>query len=275
LSTTTGPARGPLLITPHRAPEELFGLGPIEVAGDTAHGSMLTAPWMTDADGRPAAGMLGVLLDDVVGQPTLTARPDGTWPVTTELSVDVLAALPVDGTVLVARSELLTGHDHVGTARGEVRGPAGGLLALATVATHYVPGVPDAGAGDRAAPAEVAVPRGRRLHEALGGALDARPPHSAVLEVPPGAALANAGGRGHGGVLAALADVVAAAAVADHDRPLRTTGLRVAYLRPAVLDGPLRLTATVVHRGRATALTRVDLVGGDGRLCAAATVTAR
>jgi acyl-coenzyme A thioesterase PaaI-like protein len=41
------------------------------------------------------------------------------------------------------------------------------------------------------------------------------------------------------GLLAALADVVTAA-VADHDRALRTTGLRVAYLRPAVLDGPLR-----------------------------------
>jgi uncharacterized protein (TIGR00369 family) len=269
---TAGPARGELLITPHRPAEELFGLGPIEVSGDTARGSMTTVAWMTDAAGRPSAGMLGVLLDDVVGQATLTARPEGCWPVTTELSIDVLGGLPADGTVLVAESELLVGGERAGTARGEVRGPAGRLLAVATVTTHYVPGIP--AFADEPSPAPSAPPFARHLHEALCAVLEVRPGGGAVIELPPGPAVENAGGRGHGGVLAAVADVVAAAAVDDEEAPLRTTGLRVAYLRPAVLDGPLVLTASVVHRGRSTALTRVDVLGGDGRVCAAASVTA-
>jgi uncharacterized protein (TIGR00369 family) len=272
MSTTTGSARGPLLITPHRPAEELFGLGPIEVSGDTARGSMTTAAWMTDAAGRPSAGMLGVLLDDVVGQATLTARPDGCWPVTTELSIDVLISPPADGTVLVAESELLVGGERAGTARGEVRDPVGHLLALATATTHYVSGVPEL--GREPAPAPSVPPSSSHLHGALHGVLDTRPDDGAVLELPPGPTVENAGGRGHGGVLAALADVVAAAAVDDHGAPLRTTGLRVTYLRPAVLDGPLRFTASTVHRGRTTALTRVDVTRADGRLCAAASVTA-
>lgn len=271
--TTTGWARGAQLITPHRAAEEFFGLGPIEVAGDTARGTMRTAGWMTDAAGRPAAGMLGVLLDDVVGQATLNARPDGCWPVTTELSIDVLAALPVDGTVLTATSELLVGDEHTGTARGEVRAPDGQLLAVAVVATHFTAGTPDLDGDPAPSPSVPSTPE--HLHEALHADLRPGPDGCAVLELPPGPTVANAVGMGHGGVLAALADVTAAAAVAHGDQPpLRTTALRVTYLRPAVLDGSLTLEARAVRRGRTTALTRVDVTRGDGRLCAVASVTA-
>lgn len=266
----TGPARGELLITPHRAAEELFGLGPVEVDGDTAWATMRTAGWMTGPDGAPAAGMLGVLFDDVVGQATLTARPDGHWPVTTELSVDVVAPLSVDGTLLTATSRLLAAGPEVGTAQGEVRAPDGAVLAVATVSTHYVPGVPDTAGSAPAA----AVPRGDHVHEVLGGMLESDPGHRATLVVPPGPTVGNVTGSGHGGVLAALAEVVAAAAVRDDRHPLRTQGLRCVYLRPAVLDGPVRVEAHVVRRGRASALTRVEVTGGDGRLCTAATVTA-
>lgn len=263
----------PLLITPHRAPEELFGLGPVEVDGDRARATMGTAGWMTLPDGAPCAGMLGVLLDDVVGQATLTARPDGRWPVTTELSIDVVGDLPVDGTILTAESRLLAAGPGKGSARGEVRGPEGDVLAVATLTTRYVPGVPDLD-GDRTALPPVRPGSGQRLHEVLGATVECTPGQEAVLVLPPGPAVGNVAGHGHGGVLAAAADVVAAAAVADGVRPLRTGGLRVAYLRPVVLDGPAHLRASVLHRGRATSLTRVDVTGGDGRLCAAATVTA-
>ncbi|GLZ48126.1 hypothetical protein Acsp06_43110 [Actinomycetospora sp. NBRC 106375] len=268
----TIPVRGPLLITPRGTPEVLFGLAPVEADGDVARGSMRTAPWMTDARGRPCAGMVGVLVDDVVGQATLTARPDAHWPVTTELSVDVVSELPADGTVLTAESRLLAAGARTGSARGEVRDASGAVVAVATVAVQYVPGVPElteaADGGDGTAAS------GRRLPDVLGATVGSRPGRDARLTAPPGPALANTAGHGHGGVLAALADVVAAAAVADDARPLRTAGLRVAYLRPAVLDGPMCLDARVVHRGRTSALTRVDVVGGDGRQCAAATVTA-
>lgn len=261
--------RGALLITPRRAPEMLFGLGPIEVADDTARGRMRTAEWMTDAGGRPAAGMLGVLVDDVVGQATLTARPDGCWPVTTELSVDVLDDLPTDGSTLEATSELLAGGARSAVARGEVRGSSGRLLAVATVATVYVRGVPEIGDVH-----EHRTPSVRHLHDAFAGDLRVRSNGRTQLRVPPGPFVENATGRGHGGVVAALTDVVAAAAVADNERPpLRTSGLRITYLRPLVLDGPLTFTATVLHRGRRTSSTQVEVTGHDGRLCAAASVT--
>lgn len=117
-------------------------------------------------------------------------------------------------------------------------------------------------------------PRGGAGGEVLGGALETDPGQGALLVVPPGPALGNVSGHGHGGVLAALADVVAAAAVHDDRYPLRTRGLRAVYLRPAVIDAPVRLEARVLHRGRASALTRVDITGGDGRLCTVASVTA-
>ncbi|HEY2222856.1 PaaI family thioesterase [Actinomycetospora sp.] len=267
------PTTGPQLITPHLAAEALFGLAPVHAEGRTATGSMRTEAWMTDASGRPSAGMLGVLVDDVVGQAALTARPDGCWPVTTELSIDVLDDLPADGSTLTATGELLAAGERTGTARGEVRGPSGRLLAVATVATQYVPGVPDVGGEATAAPP---LPSStRHLHEAVHGLLERGATGCAALEVPRSPALENVTGRGHGGVLVALGDVVAAAAVADEERPpLRTSGLRITFLRPAVLDGALSLTARCVHRGRSTALTRVEVTGGDGRLCAAATITA-
>ncbi|HEY2195124.1 MAG TPA: PaaI family thioesterase [Actinomycetospora sp.] len=270
--TTTGRSRGEQLVTPHRPAEALFGLGPIEVAGDTARGHMRTAGWMTDAAGRPSAGMLGVLLDDVVGQATLNARPEGCWPVTAELSIDVLAGLPVDGTVLTATSELLVGGERTGSARGEVRDPAGRLLALAVVTAHYTDGAPDLSRTPPPAPS----PRtGAVLHEALQATLGVGADARVLVTLPPGPTAENAAGMGHGGVLAALADVAAAATFAREDQPpLRTTALRVTYLRPAVLDDVVTFEARAVRRGRSTGLARVDIVGGDGRLCAVASVTA-
>jgi acyl-coenzyme A thioesterase PaaI-like protein len=206
--------RAPALVTPHRPAEELFGLAPIRVDGDTASGGMRTAAWMTDAAGRPSAGMLGVLCDDVVGQTTLTARPDGCWPVTTELSIDVLDVLPVDGTVLTATGELLVAGERTAAARGEVRDPSGRLLALAVVTTHYASGTPEL-TGE--VPPGSSRPAAARLHEAVGATLDEGPDRPARITVPPGPTMENAAGRGHGGVIAALADVTAAAAVARHD----------------------------------------------------------
>src|SRR6476660_6523591 len=54
---------------------------------------MDVGPWLV-VDGRPAAGSLGVLMDDVLGQAVIVGRPGGHWAVTTELAVDVCAPLP-------------------------------------------------------------------------------------------------------------------------------------------------------------------------------------
>lgn len=76
-------------------------------------------------------------------------------------------------------------------------------------------------------------------------------------------------GSAHGGAIASLIDMAAACALltvlAEHES--RTTlDLSVHYLAPA--RGELTATATVRRRGGRTAVIDVEVVAGDGSLCA-------
>ena len=83
----------------------------------------------------------------------------------------------------------------------------------------------------------------------------------------------------HGGILAAVADVVASTAVltitpADHD--VVTADLHVSYLRPVAVDaGDLHPVGTVVHHGRTQANAVVELTDRHGRLLLRAAATCR
>lgn len=259
------------LISPHGLPERLFSLGELVVDGPSASGSMRTAPWMCHDDGRPAAGLLGVVLDVVVGQPTLATRPEDTWPVTTELSIDVARTPELDGRPVLVDGELAAADDVIAMSQGAARDASGALLATAVARTRYTPGVPDlAAAGTR----ELPVVGTTSIRATWGGDLDVAPDGTGCLQVPPSPSMLNAAGNVHGGVLVCLADVLATAVVDRPDAPaLATAAVRVTYLRPGSATGPLALTARTRHRGRATALVDVEAVGGDGRLCALGRVT--
>jgi uncharacterized protein (TIGR00369 family) len=262
-------------VTPIGVPEQVFGLGPIEIVGAGARSTMTVAGWMHGEDGRPTPGPLGLLVDDVVGQATLCACPAGRWPVSTEISIDVVAPMPGPGTVLEASSSLAGADANSGTGRGEVR-TADGVLALGTVWTRTTPATPGpAAVGLDAAPALAHAAASSTATSLLGATLATDDDGRTAMTLPPGPVVANATGNGHGGVLTCAAEITATAAVHDPEHPLVTSGLRVTFLRPAVLDGGLTLTADVVHRGRALSLVHVAVTRADGRRCATASVVGR
>ncbi len=248
-----------LLLTPHGGPERLFRVGPVTVDGDVVRLSIATGPWLHDGDARPAAGALGVLLDDLLGQAVIVHRPDGCWAVTTELAIDVCGPLPADGGLLEAEAQLVSRDDAGGLSRGTVRAADGTEVAVGTTWSHFVPGVPEAvfhgvygpPPSDRSAGSLA------ELVGVVGQVLPGRPE------------LLNPRGFVHGGVLACAAEMTARRAVSG----LATASLRVAYVRPAV--APVVLTPTVRHGGRSLAVVDVEARGADDRICAIATVGLR
>jgi uncharacterized protein (TIGR00369 family) len=263
VSSTVG--RSELLLTPHGGPEELFRTGPVTVDGGVARLTMATGPWLHDGDGRPAAGALGVLLDDLLGQAVIVHRPAGSWAVTTELTIDVGGPLPADGSRLDADAEPVSVDDAGGLSRGTVRAADGSVVAVGTTWSRFVPGVPRSVLDGAYGPASVRRGAGS-LPELLGvGWADG------VLVLPDRPDLVNPAGRVHGGVVACAAECAARRAVARSG--LATASLRVTYVRPAV--APVVLTPTVLHGGRSLAVVEVLARGADARTCAIATVGLR
>ncbi len=79
----------------------------------------------------------------------------------------------------------------------------------------------------------------------------------------------------HGGAIAALADTVAATAIHTLMEPedkMVSIEMKVNYLAP-VTKGRIVAYAKVIHKGRKTAVTDVEIKNSDGELCAKSIVT--
>lgn len=254
----------PVLITPHGGPEALFRLGQIEVddaaAPATSAASMEAGPWLI-VGGRPAAGSLGVLMDDVLGQAVLVGRPEHHWAVTTELTVDLCAPLPSAGR-LHAVGELVSVDAAGGIARGTVRDDAGHLVAVGTTWSRFIPYLPDGVRSGARAVAHAA--SGPAPHELLDYTDDA-------IVIDARAEFGNPGGVVHGGVLMWVAELAARRLVGPG--PLHTASIRTAYVRPAV--APVTAVARIVHGGRTFTVVEAVARARDGRPCTLATVTLR
>lgn len=264
-AVTSTVGRAELLRTPRGGPEKLFRIGPLTVDGGVVRLSMGTGPWLHDGDGRPAAGALGVLFDDVVGQSLIVNRPAGCWAVTTELAIDIGGPLPADGPPLHADAEAVSVDAAGGLGRGVARAADGAMVAVATAWTRFVHGVPESVIAGSYGPAAV-----RCGAASLSELIGADSSGGAVV-LPDRPDLVNPAGRVHGGVVACGAECAARRAVAGSG--LATASLRVAYVRPAV--APVEFIPTVLHGGRSLAVVEVVAHGGDGRTCAIATVGLR
>ena len=79
------------------------------------------------------------------------------------------------------------------------------------------------------------------------------------------------GGSVHGGVLAAMVDIVMLAAMFAERRtgevPAGTADLNITYLRPAQ-GKRIFADATVMKRGRQLSMVEISIVDEDDRLCA-------
>lgn len=276
---TAGPVptgRPPLLLCPPSGPDRLYRVGPLRILDDlpnregaghlgpAVEATQAAGPWCTGPDGRPGLGSLGVLLDAVLGQATINARPDGHWPVTTEMALDLLAPLPATGTLTV-RAWPVHAAGLTVLSRGELRGPDGGLLGIGTEWGRFIPEVP-AVDGD---PVPGPGPDGD-----AAAVLGLAPGPDGVLRLAPSAALGNERGTVHGGVLAAACEIAAVAALpGPAGRPHRTASLHVTYLRPADTTEVNTVPAEVVHGGRSFGVVRTAVLRPDGKPAAAATVT--
>ncbi|GAB4323149.1 MAG: hypothetical protein Kow0010_04340 [Dehalococcoidia bacterium] len=110
------------------------------------------------------------------------------------------------------------------------------------------------------------------LHRALGITLEERRPDYARICLRTGpVTIGGVGGSVHGGVLAAMVDIVILAAMFSRPiegaTPAGTADLGITYLRPA-LTKHVYAEATVVKRGRQLNLIEVSILDENGTLCA-------
>jgi uncharacterized protein (TIGR00369 family) len=110
------------------------------------------------------------------------------------------------------------------------------------------------------------------LHRAMGlRLLELRPGFARVAMRTSEFTVGGIGGSVHGGLLAALVDIVMLQAVMTvirpNERPAGTADLNITYLRPA-LGEEVSAEATVIRKGRHLAVTEVSILGPKGELCA-------
>lgn len=110
------------------------------------------------------------------------------------------------------------------------------------------------------------------LYRQLGLKLEeARPGFARVSMATSPLTLGGIGGSVHGGLLAALVDVVMLEAMfptfEENDQPAGTADLNITYLRPALGERVIA-EATVLRKGKTLAVTEVEILDGAGNLCA-------
>jgi acyl-coenzyme A thioesterase PaaI-like protein len=235
-------------------PEALFRLGEITASEDGVYGgSMAVGPELTVV-GRTPAGVLAVLVDDVLGFAIVEDVPSGRWSVSAEIAMDVLAPLPTTGTLHVeARLDHVDGLG--GLSTGRVTTGDGALVALCRQRGRFVAAPPDL------------------VEEGSWGAPVAAGDLERLLAIRDGVplratdVLANEGGSLHGGISMFASELVAAAVAPD----LVTASVHITYTRVIPLGTEVTWRTDVVHRGRT--LTVVDVQGlVEDRVCTSARV---
>jgi len=115
------------------------------------------------------------------------------------------------------------------------------------------------------------------LHRALGIKLEeVRPGFARIVMETGSLTLGGIGGSVHGGLLAAMVDIVMLEALSATRQPgdqfAGTAELNISYLRPA-LGKCVFAEATVIKKGRSLAVSEVSIIDDQGRTCARARAT--
>ena len=244
-------------------PETLFGVDDVASVAGSVVGSMPTGVPFTGPDGRPALGALGVLVDDVLGYAIIDSLAPGSWSVSTEIWIDLLAPLPADASRVHADARAVQAGSF---ATGRVVDADGRLLAECRERGREIADVPDAVDG----PPPVELPAGAAgLAELIG--LRPEGDHF-VLHVTP--VLGNPRHMLHGGV-SLCASELAATYSRQADAPhLMTSSLHIVHTRPVPSGARMEFHVTSSHAGRSLWIS--DVVGSvEGRPCTLARVSAQ
>ena len=303
---------GPLPPIAESGPERTFAVARSFLEGEEVVSSMPSGPWLCGPAGFPPGGVLGVLIDDVLGFAIIKDRPEALWTVSAEISADLVGQLPADGSVIHARGRGLHTGRHGGFAAGTITDSAGRLIAVCRQHGRWIttmpenPGTPtgplpaepaglvlpaeQAGLVPPAEPAGLVPPAGhagpvqaRRRRTApqpamapdLATLLGARlqaTEGGAELELQVTPEVANPLGNLHGGISFIACDLVAQAALHAARGPAQTASIRVSYPRPVPAGSTARFEARLLHQGRGLGIVSVTGTAGGGKPCVMATI---
>jgi uncharacterized protein (TIGR00369 family) len=283
VNTEGAPARPGRVVT-ENGPERSLDISRSAVVGDDVVASMASGPWLNGPAGSPPGGVLGVLVDDILGFAIVRGRPAGRWSVSAEISLDLTGPVPADGSRIEARGRNVHSGRHGGLSVGTVHDASGAVIALCRQHGRWVatapgnppgnpltppePGTTADGPGPSrppwSPPASLAALLGTQAEPTEGGAL-------LDLAVTPG--LTNPLGNLHGGITLAACDVLAQAALLAAGGPTQTASVHVAYPRPVPLGATPRFEARVLHRGRSLGIVRVTATVDGMKPCAVAMIT--
>jgi uncharacterized protein (TIGR00369 family) len=256
--------------TAEGGPERLFRLRRIRAEDSRILGSMTTGPWLTGTDAVPRAGALGVLVDNVLGNAIIANHRDGRWSVSTEIGIDVVGAIPVDGTTLHARARSVEVDATGGLALGEVVDASGKVIAHCRQRGRFVDPRP------RASPNGGGRPTAEIAHASdlmsLIGTVALMTEDDDSLELMSAPSLANPLGNLHGGISLCVSEWLGARALGRFPRPRATASVHVAYVRPIPVGHQVRYTTDVVHAGRTFGVAHVAGRNEAGKVCTVATV---
>jgi acyl-coenzyme A thioesterase PaaI-like protein len=240
-------------------PEALLRIGELRFDADgTVSADMPIGPELRGPDGAVPVGALGVLLDDAMGYAINAAF--GSWSISTDLSVEMVAGLDGVDTVRVDAtvSELRDGRAY---ARGTVLDGAGRVLGFGSQRGRVVLESPPPAGSVPAAPAE---PMG--LLELFGAAVRVV---DGTLEATVGPELTNPRGNLHGGMGFCLTDLAAGTALPA--LPV-TESIRTSFVRGVPGGTVLQLHTDVAYAGRTLGVVRVDARDATGRTYLTSTV---
>ena len=234
-------------------PEALLRMGELTVEDGVYRGWMPVGPWIA-VRRRTPAGALAVLVDDLLAYAITEDLPGGRWSVSTEITVDVLRAMPTSGR-LFAKAQQVRADRQGGFATGTVNDESGRLLAVCTQRGRFIRApeglVEEGGWGGP--------PRPGDLERLLAVRADVPMPTTDVL--------ANEADHLHGGVAMFASDLVAGSLAPD----LVTASIHIAYTRGIPIGSSVVWRTSVRHPGRSLTIVDVDGVVDDA-VCTTARV---
>jgi uncharacterized protein (TIGR00369 family) len=255
--------------------EVKFGLRNCVGSGNERHCDVLLGPWSRNKQGQPQSGVIVTALDHVMGQIIFSQRRAGWWSVTSQITVDFLAPVPVL-TRLRAGAGATMVDTTGGYARGQLCDEHGKPLATGSAWLHHRPA-----SFDPVAPREAASTTTSSMccptmtiddylgveHASRDGAV--------LLTMSEPSQWTNFMGFVHGGVWACLVEMAASRAVEQHNPALAPAGLHTIFLRPGRGDAPITVRADIQRVGSTSAV--VDVLGraAGGAVCTRSTVTYR
>lgn len=263
------------LVSPLSDPDILFGVRKAKATpGHHVQQEMKTTEWMLADDGTLCISSICVFADSAFGNAIVLGRPNGYWPVTTELSLDVGGHVPHDNSLLHGESWPAHTDTAGGLAQGRILDAMGHLIAVGTTRLRYVPMPSHFDHHDRVDPHAHDEPYSewKSTSEALGVSTE-KVGQTLQLFMPSKPALMNPMGIIHGGVLLSAVEIAGRSSLQLKGAQLRTSSLQIAYVRPTPGAGTVSFTAEVQHFGKKFGVAHVIGHDSSRRTCTVATVT--